>query len=143
MVAGTYNAYLHTSSTALHSLSVDEMAPSIFQHVSDRFHTPVPAIVFFSLTTCALVLFDFSYLVEVESFLYAVHAFLLCTTFIYLAFTQPQLKVPTFIPFGRIGNPPPSPRAPVVFNSYPTVLGHGNQACWSAGCCRWWCCWPS
>lgn len=100
---GTYNAYLHTSSTALHSLSKDEMAPSIFQYVSKKFETPVAAIVFFSLTTCVLVLFDFSYLVEVESFLYAVHAALLCSTFISLAFTQPSLKIPIFLPFGRLG----------------------------------------
>lgn len=100
---GTYNAYLHTSSTALHSLSKDEMAPSVFQYESERFGTPVAAIAFFSLTTCVLVLFDFSYLVEVESFLYATHALLLCSTFIRLAFTQPHLNIPSILPFGRTG----------------------------------------
>lgn len=79
------------------------MAPSIFQHTSNKFDTPVSAIVFFSLTTSVLILFDFSYLVEVESFLYTAHASLLCTTFIYLSFSQPQLKIPIILPFGRLG----------------------------------------
>ena len=79
------------------------MAPSVFQYESERFGTPVAAITFFSLTTCVLVLFDFSYLVEVESFLYATHALLLCSTFIRLAFTQPHLNIPSILPFGRTG----------------------------------------
>lgn len=98
------------------------MAPSVFQHTSNRFSTPVPAILFFSITTCVLVLFDFSYLVEVESFLYSIHAFLLCATFIYLGFKQPQLKIPSILPFGRLGTRASNPHmSSLIFPNKSTI----------------------
>jgi len=42
------------------------------------------AIIFFSLTTAALVLLDFSVLVEIESLLYCLHVILLAGTVIRL-----------------------------------------------------------
>jgi amino acid transporter len=45
---------------------------------------PIVAIIFFSLTTAALVLFDFSVLVEIESLLYCLHVLLLAGTVVRL-----------------------------------------------------------
>jgi amino acid transporter len=99
---GTYNAYLHTSSCALKSLSLDGMAPAIFSALP-QYRMPVIPIIFFSLTTATLVLFDFSAIVEAESYLYCIHALLLCSTFIKLNLNAPELGMPRYIPFGKRG----------------------------------------
>lgn len=99
---GTYNAYLCTSATALRALSREGMAPPIFDALP-RFKPPVLAILFFSMTTAALVLVDFSILVEIESMLYCIHALFLCSSVVRLRWKEPELERPFKLPFGKIG----------------------------------------
>jgi len=74
--AGTYNAYLGTTSSALRAQAQEGIAPAIFAALP-QYKQPILAIIFFSLTTAALVLFDFTVLVEIESLLYCIHVLLL------------------------------------------------------------------
>ncbi len=99
---GTYNAYLHTSATALRSLSTDGMMPIIFNALP-QYKAPVVSLIFFSLTTAVLVFFDFSVLVEVESFLYSVHVLILCSSLVRLKYKRPLLNIPSTIPGGAVG----------------------------------------
>lgn len=99
---GTYNAYLHTSSTALHSLSSDGNAPAVFSKLP-QFKVPVVCIIFYSFTTAILDLFEFEFLVEIEAMLYGLHAILLSFTFVRLRMKEPNLHRPFRIPFGYFG----------------------------------------
>jgi len=98
---GTYNAYLHTSSNALHSLSLDGNAPAIFSFT--KFKVPIVCIVFYSITTAILDLFEFDYLVEVEALLYGLHSIILTLTFVRLRIKEPNLHRPFKLPFGYFG----------------------------------------
>jgi len=81
--AGTYNAYLGTTSSALRAQAQEGIAPAIFAALP-QYKQPILAIIFFSLTTAALVLFDFTVLVEIESLLYCIHVLFLTSTVIHL-----------------------------------------------------------
>lgn len=90
---GTYIAYLHTSSTALRALAADGTAPWVF-NLFPHIKVPVISILFFSLTTAILVVFDFAVLVQTASFLYCIHALLLCSSYIKLRWSEPDLVRP-------------------------------------------------
>jgi len=91
---GTYQVYLHTSSTALYSMSLSGDAPPIFKRTLPKFDTPWVAITFFSITTALWCLFDFSVVVEVETVLYCLHVCVLITTFFRLRFIAPDMERP-------------------------------------------------
>ncbi|KAL6063441.1 proline dehydrogenase [Balamuthia mandrillaris] len=99
---GTYLAYLHTSSTALRSMANEGFAPSIFRAFPEH-RTPYVALVFFSLTTCVLILFEFEVLVQIESFLYCIHAIILCSSLPRIRMKRPELERPFSLPFGKVG----------------------------------------
>lgn len=99
---GTYNAYLGTTASALRAQAEEGVAPSIFS-AFPQYKSPIVAIIFFSLTTAALVLLDFSVLVEIESLLYCLHVLLLAGTVIRLRWKEPELERPFALPFGKIG----------------------------------------
>jgi amino acid transporter len=52
-----------------------------------KFNTPVVCILFYSISTCALVLLDFSIIVETESVLYCLHVIILFSAFVFLGKT--------------------------------------------------------
>jgi len=99
---GTYVVYLHTGAVAIRSMADEGIAPFPFSWLR-KYKTPLLGLLTFSCTTAVLVLFDFSLLVEVESFLYCVHAALLCSNVFRLRMKEPELKRPFKLPFGRIG----------------------------------------
>jgi len=100
---GTFVTYLSTSSQALAALAKDGKLPRWMAAEFPRFKTPWPSILFFVLTTCILVIFDFSVIVEVESVLYCIHTIIVLTSFTRLKFVEPELFRPFRMPFGRIG----------------------------------------
>lgn len=100
---GTFVTYLSTSSQALAALAKDGPLPRFLAAEVPRFKTPWPSILFFVLTTCILVMFDFSIIVEVESVLYCIHTIIVLTSFTRLKFTEPDLVRPFKMPFGKVG----------------------------------------
>jgi len=100
---GTFNAYLHTSSTALHSLALNGGLPKILLVLTPRFNTPIVCIGFYCCTTAVLIIFDFSVIVEVEALLYSSHIILFCVAFLSLKLRSPHLPRPFKVPGGKIG----------------------------------------
>lgn len=100
---GTFVTYLSTSSQALAALAKEGKLPAFMAHEFPKFKTPWPSILFFVFTTCILVMFDFSVIVEVESVLYCVHTIIVLTSFTKLKFLEPDLFRPFKMPFGRVG----------------------------------------
>ena len=99
---GTYITYLHTSATALYSLSENGMAPKIFSSLP-QLKAPVVGMIFFTMTTAVLVNFEFSILIQIESFLYCIHAILLCSCLPRLRIKEPDMERPFSLPFGLVG----------------------------------------
>jgi len=91
---GVYQVYLHTSSTALYSMSLSGDAPYLFAHTLPKFETPWVAILFFSITTAIWCLLDFVVVVEVEAVLYCLHVVILVSTFFRLRWTSPEMARP-------------------------------------------------
>lgn len=100
---GTFVTYLSTSSQALAALAKEGKLPRFLAAEFPRWKTPWPSILFFVLTTCVLVMFDFSIIVEIESVLYCIHTIIVLTAFTRLKFVEPELFRPFKMPFGRIG----------------------------------------
>jgi len=99
---GTYITYLHTSSTMLQSLSEQGLAPAIFNSFP-QLKAPVAGMLFFTVTTAVLVNFEFSVLIQVESFLYCIHAIILCSCLPRLRLREPDMERPFTLPFGLVG----------------------------------------
>lgn len=100
---GTFVTYLSTSSQALAALAKEGKLPRWMAAEFPKYKTPWPSILFFVLTTCILVMFDFSIIVEVESVLYCIHTIIVLTSFMRLKFVEPDLFRPFKMPFGRVG----------------------------------------
>eukprot|EP01087_Luapelamoeba_hula_P020671 TRINITY_DN7096_c0_g1_i1.p1 TRINITY_DN7096_c0_g1~~TRINITY_DN7096_c0_g1_i1.p1 ORF type:complete len:574 (-),score=79.81 TRINITY_DN7096_c0_g1_i1:186-1907(-) len=111
---GTYITYLHTSSTAVRGLASQGMAPAIFNALP-QFKTPIVGIVFFSCTTVVIVNFEFNVLIQIESFLYCVHAILLVSCLLRLRIKYPDLDRPFSLPLGWFGA--------VIIPIFPMIVG--------------------
>jgi len=120
---GTFTAYLNTSASgifsfnlfyfqfipycllclALYSLALEGKVPYFLTLTLPHFNTPVVCILFYTMTTCMLVLIDFSVIVEIESVLYCVHVIILFTAFARLRFVAPDMKRPYKLPGNKVG----------------------------------------
>lgn len=60
-------------------------------------------MIFFSITAAVLVNFEFSILIQIESFLYCVHAILLCSCLPRLRWKEPDMDRPFTLPLGLAG----------------------------------------
>jgi amino acid transporter len=100
---GTFVTYLSTSSQALAALAKEGKLPRWMASEFPKYKTPWPSILIFVITTCILVMFDFSVIVEVESVLYCIHTIIVLTSFTRLKFVEPDLFRPFKMPFGKVG----------------------------------------
>eukprot|EP00005_Dracoamoeba_jomungandri_P002066 CAMPEP_0174253078 /NCGR_PEP_ID=MMETSP0439-20130205/2468_1 /TAXON_ID=0 /ORGANISM="Stereomyxa ramosa, Strain Chinc5" /LENGTH=214 /DNA_ID=CAMNT_0015333907 /DNA_START=984 /DNA_END=1625 /DNA_ORIENTATION=- len=104
---GTYTVYQWTGAVAYSSLAEQGTLPYFIKYKMrfTPFSPDVPAmgLLLMTIVCTILVIFDFSVLVEIESFLYVIHTIILSCTLLAIRYRQPNLPRPFKVPGGWVG----------------------------------------
>jgi len=101
---GTYNTNISAISRALWAMGQGEnqSVPSIFSWTWKRYNTPVVGVIFTSLAVCALLPFNFSQIVQCDSFMGCIGCYFEFSAFMWLKYKDPSPR-PFVVPGGKIG----------------------------------------
>eukprot|EP01138_Halocafeteria_seosinensis_P008386 gb/GECG01008569.1/.p1 GENE.gb/GECG01008569.1/~~gb/GECG01008569.1/.p1 ORF type:complete len:670 (+),score=59.03 gb/GECG01008569.1/:1-2010(+) len=100
-VLGEFSAVVSSSSRALQSMASYRMVPKFLVKNRTRFATPVPSILFETVTTAVLMMFEFSTLVVLDTFFNNVSLVLEVIAFLRLKHQYPDMERPYAVP-GRL-----------------------------------------
>jgi amino acid transporter len=104
---GEVNCELASTARALWAMGIPEgsarKVPACFGFTWRRYNTPLVAIVGIAGTMCGLVFFDFSFLVQVDTFLSCITLLFEFAAFMTLKYREPDAPRPYVVPGGIMG----------------------------------------
>ncbi len=103
MCLGLFNSLMLSSTRIFSTMADDNLLPSMFSKIHNKFQTPYIAIIFVSVLYSFLVLVDFKNLVVYDVFLYLIAISLEAIALIILRKKIPEDGLHFQIPFGKTG----------------------------------------